>query len=513
MPRLLTFHNVSFSYGAPGGDLFAGLGVSFAPGWTGIVGSNGCGKTTLLRLAAGELAPVRGEIQRPPAIAYCPQRTDAPPALLAPFLTAADALACELRGRLGVAPDYLARWDTLSHGERKRAQIAAALWQEPDVLAVDEPSNHIDATARELLLARLAEYRGIGLLVSHDRALLDRLCQACLFIDPPQAVLRPGGYTQAFAQHQADIERERELYTKAQREMQRLRQELQRRRQDAARKQKQRSKRGIAAKDHDAKTKVDMARLTDSKDAASLRQMQGRIAQAADKLAAYDPRKDMQTGIFVPGRHRHHSFLLHLESGAATAGGAHGGAASAEAARVVAYPELHLAADARVALTGANGAGKSTLLEHIVPQLNLPRERVLYMPQELPARQAAALLAEARALTHQELGLVLSIIARLGSDAKRVLATELPSPGEARKLLLALGIVRETRLIIMDEPTNHLDLPSIQCLEDALAPFPGGLLLVSHDLVFLRKLCKARWDLAPDPQVPALTHLRIEPGW
>ena len=74
------------------------------------------------------------------------------------------------------------RWPTLSHGERKRAQIAVALWQQPDVLLLDEPTNHIDITAHELLIEALTSFRGIGLLVSHDRDLLDLLCQQCIFL-------------------------------------------------------------------------------------------------------------------------------------------------------------------------------------------------------------------------------------------------------------------------------------------------------------------------------------------
>jgi len=97
---------------------------------------DGSGKTTLLQLACGEIAP---------------------------------------RGRLGIELSWMARWSTLSHGERKRAQIATALWQDPAVLAIDEPTNHIRADARALLVAAMSSYRGIGLLVSHDRELLDEV--------------------------------------------------------------------------------------------------------------------------------------------------------------------------------------------------------------------------------------------------------------------------------------------------------------------------------------------------
>ena len=87
----------------------------------------------------------------------------------------------------------------------------------------------------------------------------------------------------------------------------------------------------------------------------------------------------------------------------------------------------------------------------------------------------------------------MTVVSGLGSEPKRLLRTKAPSPGETRKLLLALGVVREPWLIIMDEPTNHLDLPSIELLEQALGQCPCGLLLVSHDRSFLRATTQREW--------------------
>ena len=97
--------------------------------------------------------------------------------------------AIKLIAELHIDSGWIDRWKSLSHGERKRAQIAVALWLDPVVLAVDEPTNHIDADARKLLREALRNFRGVGLLVSHDRELLDELCGQCLFIDPPEAVM------------------------------------------------------------------------------------------------------------------------------------------------------------------------------------------------------------------------------------------------------------------------------------------------------------------------------------
>ena len=137
--RFLHFEHVFFSYPGMADPLLADVEAFFPEGsWTGIVGANGTGKTTLLRLAAGELEPSRGHIRQLGAARYAVQRTDEPPEDLAAFLEDDAPEAREWRVRLGVQPDWAARWESLSHGERKRAQIGAALWHNPEVLALDE---------------------------------------------------------------------------------------------------------------------------------------------------------------------------------------------------------------------------------------------------------------------------------------------------------------------------------------------------------------------------------------
>ena len=154
------FQDVSFSYDTASRPLFDGLTAHFPEGWTGIVGANGVGKTTLLRLATGDLAPRRGSVQIPGDAIYCPQRTDDAPPLFDALIRATDGDAYEIRGRLGVEDGWLARWGTLSHGERKRAQVAVMLWRRPQVMAVDEPTNHLDLPSIACLEAALAHFAG-----------------------------------------------------------------------------------------------------------------------------------------------------------------------------------------------------------------------------------------------------------------------------------------------------------------------------------------------------------------
>ena len=117
------------------------------------------------------------------------------------------------------------------------------------------------------------------------------------------------------------------------------------------------------------------------------------------------------------------------------------------------------------------------------------------VPQEISAEDSRALLETIKRLPNDEQGRVMTTISRLGSRPARLLESALPSPGEVRKLLLAIGIVRGPHLIVMDEPTNHMDLPGILCLEQALADCPCAMLLVSHDEAFLEKITETDWHL------------------
>ena len=483
----LAFRDVAFQY--EGGEpLFSDLTVHFAPGFTGVIGANGAGKSTLLKVALGELEANVGHVQRNGDIVYCPQRTDDPPTLLDEFLIADDGAAYGLRGRLGIEQDFGRRWRSLSHGERKRAQIGAALWCQPAALAIDEPTNHIDTAARELLLDELIRFAGVGLIVSHDRDLLDALCTQCVWLEPPFAAVYAGGYTTTRELRETErrqLLRERE---KATRERDRIQREVVKRREKAARSHKDRSKRGLKIGDHDARFRKNLARNTgkDGQAGRLLRQLDGRAKQAQERADAAHVEKQHDLGIWLPGSLSKRNSLLSLDAVRIPLG-ADG--------RHLSVPPLLMAPSDRIAIRGPNGTGKSTLLSHVLPQLNVEADRVTSIPQEIDAATGSAILAEAQRLPSERLGQVMRVVSRLGSRPERLLTSRNPSPGEIRKLMLALGMSLSPHIIVMDEPTNHLDLPSIECLEDALSECPCALLLVSHDDRFLEVLSDVQWRI------------------
>ena len=166
-----------------------------------------------------------------------------------------------------------------------------------------------------------------------------------------------------------------------------------------------------------------------------------------------------------------------------------------DGSRRLAIPELLMMRSERIAITGANGLGKSTLIWHILHRLSVPDEHLVYVPQEIDLARTRDIMAAVQRLSHEQLGVVMTVVSALGSRPERLLRNLDASPGELRKVLLALGVIRRPHLIIMDEPTNHLDLPAIESLEDALRDCPCGLLLVSHDLRFLARIAGTRWHL------------------
>ena len=482
----LVFHNVSFAYDASPNGLFSQVQFGLSEGWAGVIGENGCGKTTLLRLACRELEPRRGRIDAPSSHVYCPQRTDKPMPESSTFLAAGDGEAFRMRGVLGIEGDWLGRWDTLSHGERKRIQIATCLWLRPDLLAVDEPTNHLDVDARGMVLRALRVYRGIGLLVSHDRELLDELSAHSLFVSPPHVRLRAGGYTTAVDAVRAEERAAREERRRILETRQRLERELHERRIRAQKVERAKSLRGVESRDHDAREKARAARDHDHGSGKNLRQLEGRVRQATERESAISATPLRDLGIGLHSHPSDRNAVIRLAAGSLSLG----------PTRHLEFPDLLVQPQDRIAVTGPNGSGKSTLVRHIVAASALPPGRILYIPQEISAEESSGLLREAKLLPRRDLGYAMQWVSRLGSDPERVLESQVPSPGETRKLLLAVRMVDEPHLIILDEPTNHMDLSSIECLEAALRETQCALLLVSHDRLLLEALATLEWSIA-----------------
>ena len=485
---MVACRDLCFSYDTAVEPLLSDVTAHFPVGFTGVIGANGAGKSTLLRLLVGELVPTSGAVEGVDDAVYCEQRTDCPPPAFADFLDDRSSQAYQLRGRFGIEFDFLARWMSLSPGECKRAQIAHALWRMPGILALDEPTNHIDADARDLLVQNLKHYRGVGLVVSHDRELLDALCTQCLWLEPPRARVFSGGYSEADNQRLMQRERAVKARDKRVQENKKLQREMTRRRSQAAGEHKARSKRGLAGKDSDAREKINRARVSDGKAGSGLRQLSGRVAQAQSRLVQANVEKVFETGIWLPGSTSPRDAVLKLAAGELALG--HD--------RTLRWPQVVIKPDDRIAIAGANGVGKSTFLRHVTDLLGVPQVKVVYLQQDISAEKSAVVLETIRQQDKSALGHIMTVVSRLNSRPDRLLVSQQPSPGEVRKLMLAIGIARAPFVLVMDEPTNHLDLPSIQALEVALQSCPCALIVVSHDQRFLDAIGVTNWRIKTD---------------
>ncbi len=484
----LKFIDVTFSYQSSE-PIISSLNLHFARGWTGIVGPNGAGKSTVAKLAAGILTPTAGTVVHtgPLRALYCEQDTAELPDGADRFMSGTGAHSGKLRSLLGIEDDWIERWRTLSHGERKRFQAGVALWSEPDILVLDEPVNHVDMRTKDLLLTSLRTFKGIGIIVSHERSFLDALCDTCLFMRPGEAVLRRGNFSKGFEQQELEDEARERKYLNARAYAHDMKKRANLVKQRESAKENRLTKRGIARHDHDAKGRIDGARLTgkDKTGSRKAKLLANRAEESAGEASSLYFKQRKVEGILFRGERSMRDSLFQMDTQSIPLG----------PAKRLFVPDLRILPADRIAIIGDNGTGKSTLLNFVVRRIHLAPGQVVYIPQEIDTDLWDSVNTDMMSLAGRDAGLVYTAVHRLGSEPDRVIGSQNPSPGEKRKIMLALGLLKKPSILIMDEPTNHMDMPSIRCIEDALRQFTGALVVVSHDPVFIRNTSETVWEL------------------
>jgi len=454
---LVDLERVSVS--RPNRPLFADLSVTVATGdRLGLVGLNGTGKSTLLRVMAGDLVPDAGVVRRgrDVRIGWLPQRPELPAGTVRAAVGEGWEAAAVLE-HLGMGPLASAPVDTLSGGQAKRVALARVLVAECDLLILDEPTNHLDLEAIAWLEERLARFRGGLVVVTHDRHVLDRVTTRVLELDRGRGYVHEGGYAGY-------------LEGRARREEQAAAAEQNRR--NLARKELAWLRRGAPARTRKPKARID----------AALAVVEGRPEAAAREGAL-----DLHLGTPRLG-----DKVVELHGVGHRWGGPDDGPMLFEGV------DLLLDNRERLGVVGPNGSGKSTLLDVIAGRVaptagsveRGPTVRLGYYDQT-----GAALDETQRVREAVGDGLLLERF-WFDDDAQWAPIGTL-SGGERRRLQLLMVLVKRPNVLLLDEPTNDLDLDTLRALEDFLDDWPGALVVVSHDRTFLDRTVERRIALAP----------------
>ena len=441
----------------------------------GIIGINGTGKSSLLRVLAGQQVPDQGTVSLDPNVQVCflPQN----PAMVEgatvleqvfhDFSPDTRALleyeAKAMLTRLGIT-DFTQPVDTLSGGQRKRVALATVLLHPADVLILDEPTNHLDSEMVAWLEDRLRKFTGGLIMVTHDRYFLERVCNRI---------------TELSHCHIRHYEANYSKYLELKTQQEEMEQAAQRKRQSILRVEYQWIMRGAQARR--TKNKDRIARYEELK------------AQAAPvEMATLSSRLGRKT---VELDHVSKAFGDHV---------------------VLRDFTYHIARDDRVGIVGRNGAGKSTLLNLIAGKLTPDSGtvdwgetvRIGYFSQEgreLDPRQRVY------DFIHEVAGQVKTREGNFSATQmmeRFLFPTQLQgqpigklSGGERRRLYLLSLLMEAPNILLLDEPTNDLDVTTLAILEEYLETFPGAVLAVSHDRYFLDKMAHQIFEVGEEGQV------------
>ena len=519
-PQIL-INNISF-YLPTGKVIFDNLTLSFSQYKTGLVGRNGVGKSTLLKLISGELSLTSGSIQVDGTLGIVPQNTALPENItLAAFLECEEKINALHRITAGSVDenDFVIlndEWDIeervrkwldifglshipyhrsvtmLSGGETTRLFLAKVFLSDADFLLLDEPTNHLDATSREQLYQAITEWKGGLVVVSHDRTLLNFM-EEIVELTSLGAKSYGGNYDDYAEQKEIEKAAHEQQLNDAKKLMQKTKNTI----QGSREKHEQKQSYGIALRRSGsidkltANSKKGRSERTQSKllikEERLIKQAETQLQSAKEKIEINEEINIELPATKVPNG----KIILDIQDLNF----------SYDANKnIIQGFNLNLQGPARLALAGDNGSGKTTLVKLILNQLQ-PQSGKIYIGTE-----HVRYLDQNASLLDADLS-ILDNFLKLNpdateNDAYRSLAQFLfrnvtahksvkdLSGGEKLRALLACVLMsnQPPQLLILDEPTNHLDISSIKSIESALNHYQGAMIVISHDKIFLNNI-------------------------
>lgn len=440
----------------------------------GIIGINGTGKSTLLRILAGADEPDSGNVIRTNGvrISYLPQIPEFEESgsvleqvmlhLPADLKESKEFEAKSILGKFGIT-DYSRDIGTLSGGERRRAGIASALIQPSDVLLIDEPTNHIDNETVSLLEEQLKKYRGAIVMVTHDRYFLNSITRKIVEVDRGQLFEYNGNYgfyLEQKAQREADAEaKERKNRTLYRREYEWI-------------------KRGARARGTKSKDRIERFHELENREKpveTEKLQMQSVSSRLGKKTIEID-----NISKSVNGR------------------------------KLISDFSCILPRNARIGIVGHNGAGKTTLIRMLTGELAPDSGNIIvgdtvntgYFSQECENMDVSQRVIEYIRETADHIQTPDGTVTAAQMLERFLFTPELQwnrieklSGGERKRLYLLKVLMTAPNILLLDEPTNDLDIATLTILEDYLSNFSGVVIAISHDRYFLDKMADKIWEL------------------
>lgn len=453
----------------------------------GIVGPNGTGKTTLLKLILNILEPDRGYVEVFGKIGYLPQDLTLPEDKLVRECFEIQSSSAILK-QIGLRKDILdSSCGILSGGEKIKLKLVELLENKPTILILDEPTNHMDIRGIEFLEEELSKFVGTLLIVSHDRFLLDKVVNKIIEIYRGKISLYTGNYSDYAKKKKEELERAWQEYEKYTEEKRRL--------EEASRKIKERAK--------------SVGRIKDKKDSfwKYSKDFYGRKAAKVAKIGKSIEKRIEKLEIKEKPFEEQHIKLEFdaIDEGLDTIIQCNAISKSFGDKLLFENANLSVKNGQKVALLGDNGVGKTTLLRMLLGK-ELPTKgeiwisksaKIGYLEQEVNLLNPEnTIIDEVRGVSNSDITTIRTLLGCLlfleDEALKRISSL---SMGEKVRVTLAKLILGGFNLLLMDEPTNFLDIRSREVIEEALKWYKGSIIFVSHDRYFVSKIANTIWEI------------------